>query len=359
MHRSHGMWRAVVAALGLSMLAVGSLAGSVQAVQPLVLTFDASPGSCVSGHANHGATIRLYDPADSLVDTKVASLAMHHRFGVCFSAGTLDTGWRLEATDGSSPTVKFTIPALSVRVDRVSDVVKGSAPKDSHVTIRAYDCSQTTGTKECPHKATRTVSSDHHGHYRKDMTSAFDLRGYDVAEATWTSSHDHTWSVYQTVPYMLVYADDLYVTGVLLPGQHAKFHLRSHPGGSSLSTRSRTGTPPTGKYQLAFGSDITTGREVSADFATDARMTVPNTGLTFPIEGSDQKIRGHCLPNRKAAISWYGVTGRAFRIADSQGRVYVNLSSAESPGFRLNHTDGVYIYCEDSRGDILQVTATP
>lgn len=147
------------------------------------------------------------------------------------------------------------------------------------------------------------------------------------------------------------------MVGEVNPNQAATFRLKNHPGGSVLSTRHVTGAAFRGAFDLSFGSILQAGRQVTADFASDARVTMPNTGITFPIESGDQKIRVHCLPHRRVLISWQSLgAGEARRTADGQGRATVNLSSAESDGFRLEHGSQVTIACQTAAGDTLDAS---
>ncbi len=141
--------------------------------------------------------------------------------------------------------------------------------------------------------------------------------------------------------------------GELNSGQRATFRLRSQPGGSILSTRTRTGATNGGSFHLTFSHASSPGRQVSSDFAADAKLTVPSTATSFPIEGGDQKIRSHCLPGRQARLYWNGPNGAATRTADSQGRLRVNLSSAETDGFRLAHGSAFRVVCASSAGDVV------
>ena len=278
-------------------------------------------------------------------------------FHACFAAGSLKSGRSIHATSTVTLEIKaFTFPSMSVRTDRVTDVVEGTTVPDSHVTIRVRHCPVTGG---CGSIVTRTVSTDHHGHYRKDFTSAFPLRGGDGVQVTWTSPAGHTWSRYQSPPYMFIQPGSGVVSGGLNSGQHATFRLRSHPGGSVLSTKSVTGATGDGSFHVSFSHHASTGRQVSSDFASDAKITVPSAATSFPIESGDQKIRSHCLPDRAARITWLGPHGSGVnRTADSQGRLHVNLSSAESDGFRLDHGSTVRVVCASSAGDMVILNVT-
>ena len=64
----------------------------------------------------------------------------------------------------------FTFPSLSIRADRVTDVIKGTSVRDSHVVIRVKHCPVTAG---CGSVLARTVATDHHGRWARTNTSDF------------------------------------------------------------------------------------------------------------------------------------------------------------------------------------------
>ena len=342
-------WRSALAAIGLSMLAVGTMSMAASAATWMV-TFRASPGTCVSGISNRTLDIELRDESDVLVDTVLGVVPnSQHHIHACFATGHVAPGMTLVGISAVDiDQIRFTIPALSIQANRVTDVVKGIARHDSHVTIRAYHC---TPTAPCTRILTRTVASDHAGHYRTDTSSAADLRGLDALKVTWTSHVGHSYTLYQSVPYMEVVIGGA-LLGTMDPGQHGTFRLLARPGGTQLSRRSVT-ADAIGGFLLNFSAAISAGRQVAGDFASDARLTVPSTATSFPIEHGVQKIRSHCLAGRPAKIYWLGTHAGVVRNADDHGRLYVDLDAAESPGFRVPSGSSVRIVCESTAGDMV------
>jgi len=341
--------RACLAALGMSLMVVGAMPVTVAAFTPLDLTFRASPGPCVGGTSNKTVDIELHDSSDTLLDKVLAvDPDAHGRFRACFATGYVTSGLTLV---GISPTdidqTRFTIPALSLAVDRVGNVVKGRARAGSHVALRADRCDP---LQACHRVLTRTVTSDGSGRYRTDTSSTADLKGGDLVRATLTSHAGHTYTMFQAAPIMDILVGGQ-VYGQVDPGQDATFRLRSGPGGTLLSTRHVTGLGYGGNFHLTFGATIKAGRQVSSDFASDARVTIPNTSTTITIEHGHQWIRGHCLPGRLVTVVWQGTRGHVQRTADSRGRVAVGLSSAESHGFLLPSLSDVKLVCATPAGD--------
>jgi len=265
--------RACLAALGMSLMVVGAMPVTVAAFTPLDLTFRASPGPCVGGTSNKTVDIELHDSSDTLLDKVLAvDPDAHGRFRACFATGYVTSGLTLV---GISPTdidqTRFTIPALSLAVDRVGNVVKGRARAGSHVALRADRCDP---LQACHRVLTRTVTSDGSGRYRTDTSSTADLKGGDLVRATLTSHAGHTYTMFQAAPIMDILVGGQ-VYGQVDPGQDATFRLRSGPGGTLLSTRHVTGLGYGGNFHLTFGATIKAGRQVISDFASDARVTIP------------------------------------------------------------------------------------
>ena len=350
-------WRSAVAAIGISVVAVGSLATGVQAAA-FHVAFAASPGPCARGVSNrhdirvelrsaHGTLLAAVDPVD---------FPAGDHFEACFGSRQLIAGRTLVASRPTSTVrFRFTIPDVSLRIDRVTDVVSGRSSAGHALTLRIGRCSLLQ-RYTCPRVLTQHLTTNATGHYRRDLTGTFDVRGDDRLSVTTTSPQGHTWTRSADAPYMFMTIGGGFLFGAIQPGQHATFRLKSGPGGSVLSTRSVTGDASGSSYALTFGSVMRARRQVVSDLASDARVTLPSTSTTFATQGADQVIRTHCLPDRRVAIAWDGPRGGVVMTADSLGRASVNLSTAESPGFLLPSAYIVEIMCQTRAGDIVERT---
>jgi hypothetical protein len=342
------------------MVAIGSLAVGASAAAPLSVVFHATQSRCVGGVSNHTLTaLSLYDGDNALdIAVDITRNASTGRFQACFPTGVVDHGLTLIASSNFGP-VSYTVPDLTVRIDRVTDKVSGHSHTHHSVTVRAYDCVIQVGVS-CPRVATRTTLVSASGHYSADMTSAFDLRGTDKVTVTDTSSHGDTWQVFRYVPYVLAYSGITMVQGIMNPSQAATFRLKDHPGGTILDTQPATGDVGFGNFLSFFVVQIRAGRQVTGDFASDARVTLPSTHTTFEISHGDQLIHTRCLPNRPMRVYWQGTHQHGVqRIADSHGRATVNLSTAESDHFRLPIGAAVNTICQTPAGDLIRSSAFP
>ncbi|MCY7417499.1 MAG: hypothetical protein LH650_03210 [Chloroflexi bacterium] len=127
------------------------------------------------------------------------------------------------------------------------------------------------------------MTTDGTGQYRKDLTSAFDLRGSDSVGVTFTGVHGDTSTVTLYTPFMEVTAGGTAIAAHVNPSQHATFGLKAGPGGSTIETHSFTGPALGYVYLLPFTHTLRAPRQLTSDFASDARVTIPDPILTVTI----------------------------------------------------------------------------
>ena len=351
--------RALISAFGVGVLAAGSLATGAQAAS-LDVTFHLQPGACVEGVSNKTLTrVSLWDGPNDIDHVDGVVPDADGRFVLCFSADAaiVESGYRIVATAGTE-TVGWTVPPLSLLVDRVTDKLTGFSNANHALTLRAYDCDTTRASGTCSRKVTRRVTTNSSGHYVTDLSTSFDLRGFDTVQVTYATAHGHTFTLDQAVPYFEIFVGSQTVEGRVNPGQHTTLRLKSEPGGTLLSTRSATGDWPGGRFDVAFGARVRAGRLVTADLAGDARVTVPTMGTSLTIDHHDQLLTVRCLPNRRLIIAISAPHSALSRMADGHGRVTVNLSRAESEGFRLPHGSEIATACQTRAGEIIVYQAT-
>ena len=352
-------WRSVITAMTMSAIALGSFATGAQAAA-FRLTFQAAPGPCVSGVSNrHDIRVRLLSAHGTLLATDDSvDFPSGDHFEACFGSRWLTAGRTLVATSPTSAAqFRFTIPDVSLRVDRVTDVVSGRTDAGRGLTLRVSRCSLLQ-RYQCPRVLTRHLTPSGTGSFRTDLTGALDVRGDDRFSVTSTSAQGHSWVWFEDAPYMFLTVGGGFVFGAIKPDQHATFRLTSGPGGSVLSTRSVTGDAGGSSYNFTFGAVMRAGRQVVSDLERDARVTLPSTTTTIAIEGANQVVHTRCLPDRPVAVSWDGPTGGVLAAADGNGRASVDLSLAESPGFRLSHGSLLEVMCATRAGDIIDALET-
>ena len=320
-------------------------------VDPLQVTFRATTDNCVDGAANDTFDMELWNHANTVrldLAPAVVPDGTSHEFHACFLVDAPRSGLRLKATNGAatSGTVSFTIPTLTVHTDRITDVVKGSAPAGHQLKVRLYDCNHLDFA--CVHKVTRTVHVNSAGHYSTDMSNNFDAHGFDQARVTYTNGAGHSFMVAGTFDWMAVAPADDFVFGETQAGQKVSYVLRSSPGGPLLKRHSVT--PDFGDFSFTFSAPTSTGREVTGDFASDAKLKIPSTHTTKEKIGPDWVLHVRCLPSRKVMVDFNPGPDRIYN-TDSRGEVDVDATLDAHDWDPVN--EGVIITCQSAAGDVM------
>jgi hypothetical protein len=313
----------------------------------LEAVFHVLEGDCVAGPTNRSFTLELRSASGSALDTEPAIPAADGRFEVCFDR-LIQPGHRLVGTAGVLPPVTFRIPDLTVIANRREDVVRGTGPAGKTLRVRLFDCDRSTF--ECVRKVSKTVSVKANGTWKKDFTGFFNARGFDEARVTYTANAGHTFPVTRVFPWMVAVTghSDNILFGELNPFATSTFRLRDEPGGTVLSTRTRSGSS-SGDYNLAFSDPMAAGNQVVGTFAEDAKLTIWPVVIAVTEKDGDQFINGTCLPGRLMRIEWQD--GRRSVQANAQGKAFVNLSVEEFEGYRLVDGALISVSCQNARGD--------
>ena len=262
----------------------------------------------------------------------------------CFDAG-LRAGDILDASGGAKHRT-FTIPAITVAMDRVTDVVKGTGPHQSKLKVSVKACSVQMFI--CKPKVSRTRPTSATGAWSTDFTGAYDVLGEDEVDVVFTSSKgDHVRRI-SNVPFMSFFVDTSLVRGQVNAGQATTFTLKA--GGNVIATSHTTGAGG-GDVEGTFKHNgvpvlLDRGDKITGTFASDAKITVP---AQFDVSGDAvaDTISGHCLPNRPVNLNFFGDTGVAIGTANSSG-----FFTVVAPG--LNNGD-VDVYCRTPAGDQLSI----
>jgi hypothetical protein len=343
-------------AMATALVAVTALGATAQAIAPLELVFHAGSGPCVAGIATRGGagvddlTVQLRSvETNEVLDSVLTDSDSQGDFEVCFDRN-IRHGHKLRASNALTGEVFwFTIPTLTLKANRAKDIVKGKGPANKQVKIRLFRCSVFDGS--CVHKGTRMTNVNAAGDYSRDTSSFFNARGFDHAQVSYTNSAGHSYTLDQRIPWMSMELDEAGVLGDLNPGQTATFKLRTAPGGSVLKTRHATQGDE--GFSFLFGAPMSAGREVSSDFASDARIKIPSTSLVVDplnVDG-DQIIHVRCLPDRKMLVD-LNPGADIYVMGDDHGRATLNLSDEVSPGFQLS-IEEVRILCTTPAGDLV------
>jgi len=339
------------ALLSASLLAASVLAlGSPVAMAAVPMThIHANTSSCITGSdtiiedSDLGVEVQLWSSGGQLLDTADSGV-VDGDWDVCVDRD-LQAGMRVDVRtfQGGMLIGRLTLPAIGVQVDRASDVVKGTGPRNQQLQIRLSRCTIVAPTG-CPLVATRTVTADGQGKFSKDVTSAMNLRGLDLVAVRSTDPSGDQFTRRIDVPVMFLTVGSPFVQARSRPGVEARFRLLDHPGGSSISTRDVPFNGE-GESEFEFSKVVSAGRQVRSDIASDALVTIPTVSVQMVESGSDQVIKARCLPDRKMVVEY----ASAVRVltADHNGRANFVSDVAIAPDPFL------VVRCQTPGGDTL------
>jgi hypothetical protein len=249
------------------------------------------------------------------------------------------------------------MPRISLTVDRVTDVVKGRAPKDRPLVVAVTPCLVPDG-ESCSGYLQFPAHSDDEGRFRKDMTSLRDIIGGEqVAIMYLNAAGDRFWA--------MTYSPSFAVTGPgktslsCAPGDRHVVRLRresgslkgtavfAHPDRCALSDPAdtqrrfkRNGKPV----------DLVVGNVVKADIASDARFRWPDISIARDGNGA----AGRCFPTARYRLEVFRPDdGALTRVGQASGTTEADGTLAESAGavFAVQPGDRLRLTCQTPKGD--------
>jgi hypothetical protein len=150
------------------------------------------------------------------------------------------------------------------------------------------------------------------------------------------------------VPIFVVRVGSTEVGGSLRHNGTARFRLIRTFDGAGLSTRTASTEPDSTNFAFQFASSVRANRTVTADFATDARLVVPDMIVTQTTQGGHVLLKSRCQPNRRTRLQW--ASGEVIVRADGNGRVVADLTEL---GQAPPDDASVEVRCENKGGEIL------
>jgi hypothetical protein len=217
---------AVGLTVGLLLLAVMPAVANA-ATPPITFNMDMF-GRCVSGNAADGATIDVTWRSSN--GTLKAEGTADHPYGggyfeLCEGKSTqLRPGDQIKVSDGSY-TRQYTVPNLTIHLDRVADVMTGTGPASR--TLRL--CISTGDFGRC-HSV--RVGQDGTWSYNPHHDIFHYKIGYGVS-LEWTSPNDDVLSIPEVnAPFVAVTLGQAKFTGETDPGGNAKILLNGNASGS-------------------------------------------------------------------------------------------------------------------------------
>ena len=254
----------------------------------------------------------------------------------------------------------FTVPRLSLRFDRVTDVISGRAPANSTIRMSVYRC----GFFICflpPAMCPETdVPVDSSGRYTRDVTHCdgdYDAIGADSAEVTWISPFGDLVSRDGRAPFARVTVGSHRVTGATFASGAVSIQARRPDQtlrGTGTDTADTNGTfGATLRNASGNRVKVRIGDRVSGDWpGAGASFVVPNISVEI-VGTTGDKVRGHCMPNVR-----YGIIVRRSDGASSNGGTTDGDGNTGLHDLDAEAGDVLTFICQRGSGDQIQVTRT-
>jgi hypothetical protein len=328
------------------------------------VTFQVPIGDCSlagTGPASQTLDILVRDAADAFKGETVVVSGSTGRWSTpCFlTLGQhFNLGDRITARVDGSAVRSFRVPTFTVRAERVTDRVFGTAPPGTHVLVRARLCRPQPANCFLQLSRRRPVSAT--GTWSTDLTNgepdAYDPVGVDIAVATWEGPLGDQVERTLSFQHLEVAVGSANVRGVARPGVTARFTLRG-PRGVVRATATAVPTQPFGRFSATFRSEgkpveVRIGDSVRSSIARDATLRVRKTWIQVdtPHEGD---VEGQCLPAGRFAV-------RAIDPATDAGVVGGGVAGPKggaftSSGFFPPETGWtLQLRCASPRGDVVR-----
>jgi hypothetical protein len=306
---------------------VASLAIGVAAITPAAA---ANPWTtrvgvnqqCMAVDGPSGATgvVRQLTSGGEIMGERPVSIGGGGQDEVCFYDPFLP-GMKIQGEIGGVVRTS-TVPTLSLRINRATDVVRGSAPAGKSVHVNVIHWSSFTSSVQ---KGTNVTASST-GSYSRDLTTLVNIAGGDSLDVSYTSSAGDFWGINEVAPRLGVWINRAQMGAELLSGSGGSVSLRTS-GGTLRATGyvswlngedllwdfgifAKNGTPVTARI----------GDKVSSSIQSNMSLTIPR--LTVVVAASTDVVSGSCPAGK--SLRW--------TLSNGSSLVYVGAGSCSAGG---------------------------
>lgn len=347
----------LLAALMLAALIPGTAAA---ATRPITFTLGLGQG-CVDGRASDNVSLRLVwrNAAGALKAKATVTTSVDGFWWYCpgeGSANVLRIGDRLKATVGTSVR-QFTIPQLTINVDRAQDLFRGKAPAGT--TLRLFYLNGIFSDFYSDAKLTARADG------RWSFDPGRNIMGGIYADMRWNGPNgDKVW-VSGHAPVLRVTIGKAGFSGETRPNRDAQVIVEN----ATTAVRKGKGTAVgddygtfSGKFRNTQGDLVTpaVGDRVRApSLASDADWIVPNVEATA--NAGTNVVSGRCSDAGTSAdfveirVIRTGIwRGLALSDTDQDGFFEVDFDDPESPflhGANVKSGDRLHVFCLQESGD--------
>lgn len=304
------------------------------------------------GPPNTPHTITLYAPGGAIADVAKVNTDGNGQWTVTWDVPVIRDSKIKAATATASRTL--TVPRLTVRANRVTDVVSGRAPSGTalHITFGHY--SSLDPTSATYYAASSTA--DGSGNFSSDFTAQANMVGRDYVIVSFSNSAGDTFTNGIPVPYMSVRRTSSNVTGALNIGTTATIELRTSANGLRGTASGNWGQLSDIFYSSFVNTDgdlvaVRSTNKVIGSFATDATVTIPSSTLTA--DASSNQATGSCMANVPFSLfvrrADYSAQTTAYGVTNGSGTFAISLG-----GYDVQLADKPLLSCRYPSGDIVQ-----
>jgi hypothetical protein len=329
------------------LITVAALAAPTAAMAAAPLSVVVVTGSqCVFGTApkNNEVVATLKTPGGHLRGRVITASDQFGDWSACFS-GPINGGDSLRVVAGTKDRT-IVVPRVEPQIDRVANVIEGSAPPNSLVLAEVVHLKTLKKTSTFQFD----TMSNGSGHYSFDTTGTVNLRGND-AVTIFTQRGNDIFGAFVIAPFVSVQDANNLVVGNANNGTHLTLELRNSHGG--LKANVTAGGLPLffgiSLFQVALYDDDGSaaypiaGDVQTATLASDAVLTMPNSSLNG--DADTDIVTGRCMPNVNFSLAagfefFYGKT-------DATGHFTRDVSSKTN----LHRGDRVALTCLYPSGD--------
>lgn len=346
--------RRIVGAFAVSLIAIGSLAGSAAAAGPPI-TFSfalRSPGECIAviTSANNPTNVTLRNSAGQI---KAQGTVAADGVFFCLDSSTwVDSGDKLKASDGTY-TRTFEVPNLSIEADRVNNVYLGTGPAGRTVVV-GYpqalfgDVGESKGARVAQ-DGTWSLNPHH------DLVWSMD------GAVTWKSPNGDRLTAYGVVPYISLTIGKSTFSGWTTSFGAFDASVQDGKLGSDTVTSDVQGAF-SGRFRTSSGHGVkvSPGEHLTAPgLASDADWIVPNIEATA--NAANDKVHGTCEDAGALSdvvsvdvVRSGQVRGSALLYGVQNGNFSVDFGAKAYPGFRptnIKSGDTIVVGCMIATGD--------
>lgn len=346
--------RVLSAAVGASLLIGALVTPALGAPRPL--TMDILIGDfCVGGDAKPNTVIKFVvkDISGGLKGRSAMMSAPDGTWSGCvdFFADGFAAGDKIKVVDyDTNQQLNYTIPRLTLAVNRTTDVVSGKAPAGMHLTLEAVDFN-TPFFGEDPYDVIKHVTANGSGAYSHDFgNDGADLRTGALLEVRSSGAGGAiTVRRQMSVPGLYVLLNEAVFAGYMRP--YFPIDITLKVNGSKVATGSAVGDGG-GQYDGRFvDADgefyrVAGGESLKAP-ALGIAWTVPQVNGT--VSRQTDVVSGTCFPNSPWVVL-AGIFGFANGTTDGSGAFSVDVTDQTD----LVKGDQVAIGCFTKAGDVVE-----